>query len=97
MARLQKFPKNVGDLAKLIVAKGFEKLPKVQYITQYAHTGLDSTMILWTCFSVVSVKKAIESLLENDLDMSDLYLSEGKSETAGCDQSYKHGLIWVES
>ncbi len=29
------------------------------------------------CFSVVSVKKAIESLLENDLDMSDLYLSEG--------------------
>ena len=27
---LQKLPKNVGDLVKLIVAKGFEKLPKVQ-------------------------------------------------------------------
>ena len=27
---LQKLPKNVGDLAKNIVAKGFEKLPKVQ-------------------------------------------------------------------
>ena len=27
---LQKMPKNVGDLGKLIVAKGFEKLPKVQ-------------------------------------------------------------------
>ena len=27
---LQKWPKNVGDLAKLIVAKGFEKLPKFQ-------------------------------------------------------------------
>ena len=27
---LQEFPKNVGDLGKLIVAKGFEKLPKVQ-------------------------------------------------------------------
>ena len=27
---LQNFPKNVGDLGKLIVAKGFEKLPKVQ-------------------------------------------------------------------
>ena len=26
---LQKLPKNVGDLGKLIVAKGFEKLPKV--------------------------------------------------------------------
>ena len=27
---LQKLSKNVGDLSKLIVAKGFEKLPKVQ-------------------------------------------------------------------
>ena len=27
---LLKFPKNVGDLGKLIVAKGFEWLPKVQ-------------------------------------------------------------------
>ena len=26
----QKLPKNVGDLGKLIDAKGFEKLPKVQ-------------------------------------------------------------------
>ena len=28
--RLQKLPKNVGDLGKLIVAKGFKKWPKVQ-------------------------------------------------------------------
>ena len=27
---LQKLPKNVKDLGKLIVAKGFEKFPKVQ-------------------------------------------------------------------
>ena len=27
---LQKLPKNVGDLDKIIVAKGFKKLPKVQ-------------------------------------------------------------------
>ena len=27
---LQKLSKNVGDLGKLIVAKGFKKLPKVQ-------------------------------------------------------------------
>ena len=27
---LQKLPKNVGDLGKLIFAKGFKKLPKVQ-------------------------------------------------------------------
>ena len=30
MTPLQKLPKTVGDLGKLIVAKGFEKLPKVQ-------------------------------------------------------------------
>ena len=28
-----------GDLAKLIVAKGFKKLPKVQKIAQSGHTG----------------------------------------------------------
>ena len=27
---LQKLPKNVGDLGKLIVAKGFEKMSKVR-------------------------------------------------------------------
>ena len=27
---LQKMPKNVGDLGKLIVAEGFKKLPTVQ-------------------------------------------------------------------
>ena len=26
---LQKLPKNVGDIGKLIAAKGFKKLPKV--------------------------------------------------------------------
>ena len=30
LTSLQKLPKNVGDLAKLFVAEGFEKLPKVQ-------------------------------------------------------------------
>ena len=35
---LQKFPKNVRDLGKLIVAKGLKKLPKVQKIAQSGHT-----------------------------------------------------------
>ena len=35
---LQKLPKNEGDLGKLIAAKGFEKWPKVQKITQSGHT-----------------------------------------------------------
>ena len=30
-------PKNVGDLGKLIGAKGFKKLPKVQQIAQSGH------------------------------------------------------------
>ena len=34
-----KMPKNVGELGKLIVAKGFEKLPKVQKIAQAGHTA----------------------------------------------------------
>ena len=36
---LQKLPKNVWELGKLIVATGFECLPKVQKIAQSGHTG----------------------------------------------------------
>ena len=35
---LQKLPNNVGDLGKIIVATGFEWLPKVQKIAQSDHT-----------------------------------------------------------
>ena len=35
----QKFPNNVIDLGKLIVAKGFKKLPKVQEIAKSGHTA----------------------------------------------------------
>ena len=38
LAPLQKVPKNVGYLGKLIVAKGFKKLPKVQKIANSGHT-----------------------------------------------------------
>ena len=36
-----KLLKNVGDLGKLIVAKGFKNLPKVQQISQSGHTEGD--------------------------------------------------------
>ena len=36
---LQNLTKNVGDLGKIIVAKCFEWLPKVQKIAQSGHTG----------------------------------------------------------
>ena len=35
----QKLPKNVANLGKLIVAKGFTKLPKVQLIAISGHTA----------------------------------------------------------
>ena len=45
LSHLQNLPKNVGDLGKLIVGKGFKKLPKVQKIAQSGHTGLASTIL----------------------------------------------------
>ena len=41
---LQKLPKNVKHLGKLIVAKGFKELPKVQKIAQSGHTAGASDM-----------------------------------------------------
>ena len=38
---LQKLPKNVGDLDKLIVAQGFKKLQKVRKIAKSGHTESD--------------------------------------------------------
>ena len=41
LTSLQKLPKNGRDWGKLIVAKGFKKLPKVQNIAQSGHTKED--------------------------------------------------------
>ena len=49
MKTLQKLPENVGDLGKIIVAKGFKKLHKVQKIAQSGHTGLDGSFLLKLC------------------------------------------------
>ena len=49
---LQKFPKNVGDLGKPIVAEGFEKLPKVQKIARSGHT--DCGLTIWSSTGRVS-------------------------------------------
>ena len=35
----KKLPKTVGDLSKLIVAKGFKKSPKVQKIAKSGYAG----------------------------------------------------------
>ena len=41
LAPLRKLANNVGNLGKIIVATGFEWLPKVQKIAQSGHTGCD--------------------------------------------------------
>ena len=41
-------PNNVGDLGKIIVAKGFKKLSKVQKLAQSGHT-LVSTLVVSCC------------------------------------------------
>ena len=41
LAPFQKLPKNVENLGKLIVAKGFKKLPKEQKIANSGHTGVE--------------------------------------------------------
>ena len=45
---LQKLPKNEGDLAKLIAAKGFKKLPKVRKIAKSGHTAAATQMQMCT-------------------------------------------------
>ena len=42
MTPLQKLPNIVGDLGKIIVATGFECLPKKQKIAQSGHTAAGS-------------------------------------------------------
>ena len=46
LAPFQKLPKNVENLGKLIVAKGFKKLPKVQKIANSGHTDPMSQFFL---------------------------------------------------
>ena len=45
LAPLLKLSKNVGDLCKFVVAKGFKKLPKVQKIAFSGHTAWDSNLL----------------------------------------------------
>jgi len=50
---LQKLTKNGEDWGKLIVAKGFKKLPKVQNIAQSGHTGQQHNCLLQQICSMV--------------------------------------------
>ena len=51
---LQKLPRNVGDLGNIIVATGFEKLPKVQSIAQSGHNVFGQ--LGWACILTPPIK-----------------------------------------
>ena len=61
---LHKLPKNVGDFGKLIVATGFEWLPKVQKIAQSGHTDWRQQMLLMTTARILNI---IVSLFCNEM------------------------------
>jgi len=73
LTTLQKLPKNVSDLGKIIVATGFECLPKVQLIAQSSQTDplfveIFSNLVNIFLYSMNSVefkikKKAIKATL----------------------------------
>ena len=58
-------PKNVKDWGKLIVAKGFKKLPKVQKIANSGHTGFATEMIKCHLSDVSSGQSYKDSMLVN--------------------------------
>ena len=45
---LQNLPRNVGDLGKLIAAKGVNKFPKVQKSAKSGHTGWMACFVNWS-------------------------------------------------
>ena len=53
MTPLQKLPKHVRDFGKLISAKGFKNMPKVQKIAQSGHTGSND----YSCFEIRKIEK----------------------------------------
>ena len=60
LAHTQKLPKTVGGLGKLIVAKGFKKLPKVQKIAKSGHTAHNTLLLGFGVYdSVKTSQKAI--------------------------------------
>ena len=62
LAPLQILANNVGDLGKIIVATGFEWLPKVQKIAQSGHTVCFQVLV----FVLWLVEKSFLKIVKND-------------------------------
>ena len=90
---LQNLPKNVGDLGKLIVAKGFKKLPKVQKIDKYGHTGhLDHSIpfLFRQILTITFTEYNVKSKLSHPTHMS----RERRHLSACRVNRLSYGLMW---
>ena len=47
----------LGELGKLIIAKGFKKLPKVQKIARSGHTACNQCLLAWLSLSLLKGKQ----------------------------------------
>ena len=56
---LQKLLKNVGDLGKLFVAKGFKKWPKVQKIVQSCQTVGRAVLVVGSAWSPTTLMNRV--------------------------------------
>ena len=73
LTHLQKLPKNVRDLDRLIVSKGFKNLPKVQKIAQSGHTAFECPFCLF--LSLKNLSAGFSYILILSVFLSLFYLS----------------------
>ena len=64
LAPLQKLPKNVGDLGKLIVAKGFKSCPKYKNRQLWSHCSV-VTYLTFPLDQLMSVKHVLSHTVGN--------------------------------
>ena len=67
MTPLQILPKIVRDLGKLIVAKGYKKLPKVQKIAQSGHTVVRMQQYILTIIYSASLARPFSKNINESL------------------------------
>ena len=108
----KKLPKNVGDLGKLIFAKGFEKLPKVKKIAQSGHTAGEAQFLLLYSRPLsatngqfgTSNRRAVSSSSDVQNFLTELSRSRSDADTSGSylvadysgSQDRRQNEIWIQ-
>ena len=86
----------MGDLGKLIVAKGYKKLPKVQKIAQSCHTGSEQrnhlAFVVKISFYIFTQKKLFPYLFLKLCSRSDLHDKENETQISIKNDSQMHRL-----